>query len=234
MAIALVGKVSAGSAAGGDITTGAVNLTGADFLVTGDSYKIGGSGDKDSKDNQGNGTFTALTESSSGTDCTARVSYKAAPVVGASHTFTLDVSSSVTLPSIAGLGFSGVLQVNPFDVQNGATATAQSVATGSVTPTEAGSLLIAVLVVDRAVTGVGIGSGFTLAESVAFVTSQHLALYVAYLIHTTGAINPTWSWTTFANVAARIAVFKPAAVTPKSLPPIRRMNVFLTSKKRAA
>lgn len=216
MAITFVNSVSAGAGAGGgDITTAADDMSAADFLVAGLAWKAVGGGADDILDSQSN-TYTKLTPRSSGSDVSVRIDYKAAPSVSATHTFTGDVTPTGTsMPSVFGAGFSGVLQVAPFDTgkESGANATAQSISAGTITPSVDGALLIALLGVDRAAGApVTVNNGFTLMESVVFVTAQHQELHAAYLIQTTAAaISCTFSWPNFANVASVIAAFKPAA-----------------------
>jgi hypothetical protein len=101
----------------------------------------------------------------------------------------------------------------PFDVQNGATATAgSSLATGSVTPSAAGALILSGWAGMNGTSAPAVDSALTITATQNPLAGQCLAGAVAYKIQTTAAaINPTWSWTGTDHVAASVAVFKVAA-----------------------
>lgn len=216
MAITLVASISAGSAAGNDITSGAIDLSAANFIAAWLAWKAIGSGNDNITDSQGN-TYVRQTPSSNGSDISLRHDYVASPSVSASHTVTGDVTPTGTsIPSVGMAGFSGV-HATPADGENGSNGTTNSINTGSVTPSQNGSLIIASVGVDRDPVSVGVNNGFTLfavnSGSVAFSSGNHQAIHVAYLIQAVAAsVSCTFALGTFANVAARISVYKPAAV----------------------
>ncbi len=206
MAFALIAMTSAGSANSTSVTTSPINTTGANLIVISvSSYSLATA--PDFLDSKGN-TWTALTAKTSST-CRSRLFYRDIPTTDAAHTFT--AQTGVTYPSIAVAAFSGSL-ASPFDQESGAfnNSSVTSIQPGSITPSQGNCLLIA------GITGYGtsqlINSGFT-ASTVDVGGSLHFAGGIAYKIKTDSlAENPTWSWTTAAEVATVMASFK-AAVT---------------------
>jgi hypothetical protein len=114
--------------------------------------------------------------------------------------------------------FSGAHATAPFDVQNGATtAGAATLATGSVTPSQDNSLIVAGLGFNVSSAGPTINSSFTRSSWVNFGSGNNYGSAEAYLVQTTaGAVNPTWTKGNTEAAAATIAVFKPAAATPSA------------------
>jgi hypothetical protein len=127
--------------------------------------------------------------------------------VGTGHTFT--VSGTSLFQSLIASAFSGVATASPFDVENGAgSAGATSIATGSVTPSQANSLIVTT--VGSLWSSHSIDSGFTEIADVAYSAGNHFSIAAAYLVQSAAsAVNPTWSGPTSEDSAARIAVFKP-------------------------
>ena len=214
---ALISSVSAGSAAGNTITTGSIDTTGANFLVLTMGYLAGTA--PTISDSKGN-TWSALTASSN-TSSATRIFYVANPTVGTGHTFTATVTGGY--PAIAAMAFSGVKTSSPFDAENGAGSSGgTSIATGSITPSENGELLVTGLGTIGTSGGEAIDNSFTIQESVTFVGGQHSGLFVAWKVQSTAAaINPTWSWTTFGNITTRIASFKAGTSTNPSAPGVK-------------
>jgi hypothetical protein len=210
MAYALITSDSkAGTPTG--VTTDGVDTTGADLIVVNVGwYSNGGLNNTLAvSDSEGN-TWTALTIRST-TNIACRLFYVYNPSVGAGHTFTANDGANSPYPSIEMMAFSGAAAA-PFDQQNGATATATSIATGSITPTEDNELVVAGLAHENNSAGaVSINGGFT-ALKVAYVGGNSQGSGLARLIQTTAtAANPTWSITTSAESAAVIASFKAAS-----------------------
>jgi hypothetical protein len=210
MGYSLISSVSARSAAGNTITTGAIDTTAANLLVVHlGTYQAGPATLSDSKSN----TWTALTAHDSFSLLRSIIYYCNNPTVGSGHTFTATGTASYT--AICAAAFSGAIST-PFDVQNGGSITGQStVSTGSITPTQNGELIIAGLCSNNpgGLAGVSINSGFTIAESQDY-TANNFSSALAYLIQgTAGAVNPAWTWTAISNnEAASIASFKASAI----------------------
>jgi hypothetical protein len=105
--------------------------------------------------------------------------------------------------------WSGTATTSVFDSQNGNTASASTIQTGSVTPSYAGSLIIAVVGQDGAVAQ-SIDSGFTVMDNLG---PNPWGEATAYIIETSiVAKNPTWTMNGPSFLSANIAVFKPAGV----------------------
>jgi hypothetical protein len=207
MAFALVVNTGAGSTTANNVTTSAIDTTGASLIVCAVGSTHGVSANvSDSKSN----TWSSLTLRQPSSGVRHRLWYVASPVVGTGHTFTVTTSGGA--PAICVTAWSGA-HTSPFDVENGATTNSgTSLATGSITPSENDELVIAGISNDTAASARTIGSGFTITDDITYVAGQHKPSTQAYLIQTTAAaVNPTWSWTTSDRGAACIASFKIAA-----------------------
>jgi hypothetical protein len=198
------------------VTTGAINTTGASLLVV----TLNGYGTVDPatatvSDSKGNTWIacTSQTRSPSGSVTNTVIFYAWAPTVGASHTVTVNVNDylGVTFTAFAGIRTSS----NPLGAtQNGALITATAVTTmsaGSVTPSQAGTLVFANLGTGDGTSTFTIGGGFTVIDQVPWVSGTNESNASAYLVQgVASAVNPVWNWST-ANVAtATIAYFIPA------------------------
>lgn len=203
MAFSLIVNVAAGSTVNNTVTTGAVDTTGADFLVA--IVSDVGVGDIPAVSDSKSNSWTALTRKVIGF-AGSKIHYCQSPTVGSGHTFTAS-SAGASSPSIAVLAFSGSA-VSPFDVENGATGqSVSSLSTGSVTPSENNELVIAGVCWYPAGT-VSINGGFTISDQVNY-DGVHMGVGAAYLIQTSAAAaNPAWSGVSFSDVAATIATFK--------------------------
>lgn len=214
MAIAFVFSESKGTAINGG-TSDAVDSTGANLIVIGiHNYSTFALTVSDSKGN----TWTALTSYRTSNQSGIRFYYCLAPTVGSGHTFT--VSSTAAYPVITAMGFSGVKTSSPFDVENGAlNTTGTSRQPGSVTPAENGSLVIAGMTFNGAVTSPSVDSSMTLQETVPYLAANYMGALAAYYIQpTAAAINPTFSWTTSINNSSAICVFKPEPAAGLGIP----------------
>lgn len=193
--IIFLGSTHAESVAGGPVTTGGVDTTGANLIVLG---VVSSSAPPTLSDNKGN-TYTLLTQQSNG-GAWSGIAYCAGPIVGTGHTFTINGG----VPAIDVEWYSGAAS-SPFDVENGASGNATQ--PGSVTPSQPNSLVVCVA--GGSDTGaLTIDSGFTITNQTPLAGGVHYSLAMAYLIETSiVAQNPSWNTTTS---AAEIAVFKPA------------------------
>ncbi len=189
-------------------TTTAIDTTGANLIVVSLSYyHTGNTGDITITDSKGN-TWTLLTKYANATTAN-RLYYCKNANVGSGHTFTTPLLSAYYGISI--MAFSMANITTPFDVENGANSlSASSLATGSITPSQANSLIVAGLTFDNNAGGaVSIDSGMT-AISTAYSGGSSMGTGIAYKVQSTAAaINPTWNITNAAAVAASIAAFKP-------------------------
>jgi hypothetical protein len=156
-------------------------------------------------DSKGN-TWTGLTLKTTG-NAGSRIFYCAPTSVGSGHTFTVNSSNAFAFGVQAWSG----ANASPFDIENGATASGvTSIQSGSVTPTNANSLIVAAGSPTDNTSLYGVDSGFTATATVPFVGGTNEGLLMAYLKqNAAAAVNPTFSWTTSAAAAATIAVFKP-------------------------
>jgi hypothetical protein len=134
----------------------------------------------------------------------------------ATHTFTAAATPTSTISEIV-TGWTGNLMgSDPFDVQTGAmTAAGSSLATGSITPTFDGSLVISAGGMRSAITYTS--SPLTSIATINWVTGSIAGSGQAYVVQTTAtAVNNTWTMASSGQMAASIASFKPAgAVVPR-------------------
>ena len=189
-----------------------VDTTGATLLVVSASYYSGGSSFAVS-DGHGN-TWTPLTLRTVG-NIVHRIYYAKNPTVGPGASVNI-TGVSIYVVGVY-LAFAGVDPSAPFDGETGATAASgTSLATGSVTPSVSGALIIAGLGSDSA-TGISVSAGLT-ATTTNFAGGNNMAGGTGYVVQpSAAAINPTWSWTGVGGSAAGIAAFKPAAATPAAV-----------------
>lgn len=202
MAVSLVANVAIPGAPNGG-TSSSIDTTGATLLVihVADADAVATT----VSDSKGN-TWTPLAARQNSVE--SQLYYCASPTVGSGHTFTTSASSA--FPAGQVLAFSGV-DASPFDVQNGNTTTDSTIQTGSVTPAEDGSLIVAGVGHVRGVSPT-IGSGFAVTDSNALYGGTYYGAGAAYLVQTTAAaINPTWTLDSSGVLAATIAVFAPSA-----------------------
>lgn len=208
MAWTLIAHTKVAGLGGTPITTPAIDTTGADLLVIGISQESNGptsiAAISDSKGN----TWTSGTVHAVLNGVQTVIEWVPTPTVGTGHTFTLTKVDN---------NFAGALEVqawsgsatSPFGGQNGATVSgATSLATGSVSPGVAGSLIVAVLGSNN-VSSIAIDTGFTISDTNAFAGGSNYAGSLAYLAPDTAPVNPTWTWTSSAASSASIVVFKP-------------------------
>lgn len=208
MAIALVASVTVAGINGGP--TAAINTTGATLLAVGVSWHSGGVAPTLS-DSKGN-TWSSLTIHTGPTALRHRFDYCLSPTVGTGHTITVSGSASFLVGIV--YAYSGVAS---YQTESGnGHATTSPVASGSVTPSANGALVLTGLVaaLDAGTpTDAVAPAGFTLT-SVPQVGGSNFHQSAAYYLQPTGAaINPTWSWTggTYTSIGVSTAVFLPAA-----------------------
>lgn len=203
-------QTSTGASTGA--TTSAIDTTGADLLVACLSSNDGIATLSDSKSN----TWTPLTMTIGGAPPGVRLYYCRGGTVGTGHTFSSAGVSQYS--SVAVAAFSGA-HATPFDAENGSNGSGGTQATGSVTPSEAGELIIAGLAFNSAGSPLSIDAGFTIAEDANYVAGQSYGVGLAYLIQGAAAgVNPTWTRGGSSQNAAAIATFKAAAAAAAAMP----------------
>lgn len=191
------------------VTTDAIDTTGANFIAI--VLSSGGGSSATISDSKSN-TWTNLTLY---VDVfrSISMSYCYAPTVGSGHTFTGSLAGK---NSIAVAAFNNVA-TSPFDVENGNVGTTfgtnTPLSTGSVTPSQANSLLIAGLMGDSGLSAdMSIDSSFTIANSLkgSDISGGGYSCALAYKVLTSSsATNPSWTFSANPAVAAaNIAAFK--------------------------
>ncbi len=212
MGIALLTHTAAGTSNNNDITSSAIDTSGASLLVLGchDFDTAALSVITDSKSN----TWVPRTSYlNTGLERITLFYAQGSITVGSGHTFT--ATRTLAYPSIYAASFSGV-HATPYDTENGAASlSAAGFAPGSITPSEDNCLIISAVVTGSAGTAAPytVGSGMTLLDELG-ANSGGWGGGMAYKIQTsTAAINPTWSYTDTQRAAATIASFKAAAAT---------------------
>lgn len=207
MAITHIVTLGAAPGANGGVSS-AINTTGANLLVVSTAYYGGGviPAVSDSKTN----TWTPLTEHGAGGGVLSgsRIYYCLNPTVGTGHTFT--ITSSGGSPSAVIYAFSGVLS---FQTQGGATGTGTTIASGSMTPSGNGALVISgVCEWVNPSTDTIAPAGFTVTEvpGVNGVTMEGSAAWQVQSV--AASINPTWSFSvSHTHLAVSSAVFLPVS-----------------------
>lgn len=192
---------------GNQVTTDAIDTTGADLIVVAvGGYNGGGANTlTDSKSN----SWTKLTEYVVSTGGQVALFYCQAPTVGSGHTFTgAPVFNSYMVVSVS--AWSGSVST-PFDAENGASgSTVTTLQPGAVSPGADNELVITAVVWQFLSSTMSINGGFSISDQVDFNTSFGGAM--AYLVQTTAAsANPTWTFSVAEFEAATgIACFKAA------------------------
>lgn len=193
-------------------TTGAIDTTGANFILISIAYVNTIDSVTDSKGN----TYTALTEHANANLSKHRFYYVRNPTVGTGHTFT--VSGAQTYPGIVVHAFSDPVGAPIFESENGAAAASgTSIATGSVTPaTSLGSLVVSGVGVGDAsnVPTPDAGSGYVSSTRQPGVGGTAYCATLAYKIQVPAtATNTTWTWGASAVNSTSIAIFSSPAPT---------------------
>lgn len=204
MSFALVTSVAKQGAVS-SVTTSAIDTTGCDLLVANIFFSNGAAPNSAVTDSKGN-TWTAATKRNA-SDAANRFYYCKPTSVGSGHTFTIGPPN--TYGGIIVLGFSGAKAASPLDGQNGAnSASANALATGSLTPTENNCLLIYAATTAGNITAVDVG---TLQEVANGISGTTYGGGVGYQIQTTAtARNPSFSASVTNQMAASILAFKAA------------------------
>lgn len=211
--IAFVSGTCAASSDSNNVTTSAINTTGANFMIIGIGHAVS-TAVTTPTDSVGGNTWTALTGQDAPGNNGMVFYYAANPNTGASQTFT--ESPNNNFPSICVFAFSGVTTTSPFDVQNGSN-TASNVTTkqpGSVTPSQNNEVIVSAVSFGNAT--MSVDSGFTIPGSgqINGISGHSYGTAMGYLIQTSAsAVNPTWTVSVGSAqpLATVIATFKAPA-----------------------
>ncbi len=206
MAFTIISHAAAGSVDSNSATTGAIDTSGASlFAVFVSGYNsVDGALPSDSR--VGNDWVPVSPHDGGSTK--SRFFYVVNPVCGIGHTFT--VTQAGSYPSLCVVAVSGSLALSPFDQENGATGVADTQATGSITPTQDGELIVTGVTFDPSGT-TSIDAGFTILDQINQSGGQHFGSALAYKIQAVAsAVNPTWSVPGVTSLAVGIASFKVA------------------------
>lgn len=138
----------------GVTTTAGVDSTGANFAVVVGSYYTDAPSFSDNKGN----SYTRLN---------IYVNYAWRIVIGYAFGITAGSGHTITATPADFCGiysgfFSGISTSSPFDVENGGNGSGSPVNTGSITPSQAHTLIIAAINQSDTGTGISIDSGFTI------------------------------------------------------------------------
>lgn len=188
-------------------TTSSIDTTGASLLVVGVSSYGPPSGSATISDSKSN-TWTLLTLYA-GVDYGIQVYYATNPSVGSGHTVT--TGGGLSFPGLVFSAFSGVDTASPFDVENGNSAIASTNQAGTVTPSNANSLVISAAAIRQSgMLPTSIDGGFTILDQGGGVSG--IAVGMAYLIQTSiAAADPTWTFSASNASSITSAVFKAAS-----------------------
>ncbi len=188
-------------------TTASIDTTGMNLIVV----AVGGyhGATPTLSDSAGN-SYSTAPPADVGYDPMLRVFYKYAPTTSATHTFTLTGTNLYGKISVA--TFSGAA-TSPLDQElSNYSASATSLATGSITPTQDNELVLALISNNQPFGSTPTVSGYTVGP---WVTADGNAngAGIAYLIQTTAtATNPTWAWTTTSKSCVLAISFKAASI----------------------
>ncbi len=215
MAIAYIAGTAAQNNSSG-ATTGNINSSGGNFvgLINCHYDLIAAPAVSDSLGN----SYVGLTlQSPGGGGGAVREYYCENAVVGSSHNFT--TSGAASYSSIAAEVFSGVKTSSSFDAENGAASTGSvAFSPGSLTPAGSGELYITGLNVSLTGAGATPDMSFVQTAQLELIGGVSYGVCMAYKVHTSGALAPTWSWTGNAFVSTVVAAFKAAvfSAVPRS------------------
>lgn len=210
MTYSFVNSVSAGSSDTANVTTGAIDTTGANLLVLNVVWSSA-VGSVTISDSNGN-TWFPLTaaDSAGGSHVESQLYYAKNPIAGTGHTFTVTGSIGGITPSVAVEAWSGADIASPFDQENGfgQNTAGNTIQPGSVTPGQNNELLVTGILITAAFSGLAIDSSFAISEQVAN-GGTNWGCAIGHKVQTNlGAENPTWSWTGGTPSATVIATFR--------------------------
>lgn len=199
----LISSVVAGSTNATDVTSGAIDTTGATLLVGFTAWFLM-TGFGSFTDSKGN-TWTSVRASDNSGNCWAQMFYVASPTVGTGHTFTVTAAA----PPVVVMAFSGITLTSPLDVSSSHT----NGQTTPVTPNQNGSLLVAAVGDQATVTGMSIDTGFSAPIFFTWRGGMNFGGSMSYFVQTTAAmIGPNFTSTPIdgSQGPSFLVAFKPA------------------------
>lgn len=207
-------------------TSPSADTTGANLIVL--SYSLDRTQTATLSDNKGN-TYTKLTERNDGAASKVGIAYCSNPTVGSGHTFTISGNFSDMMIT----AWSGAAATSVFDVEaaGGSSVSSTTVQPGSITPSQANSLIISTLSsVQNTPTTVSINGGFAISDQSALAGGLNYGNAQAYLIQTAASSsNPTWTDTsTPQRMVATSAIFKS---TPGPSTSNRQFPITISSRQ---
>ncbi len=221
MSFALIsgGSNSGRSSSGNAVTSGTFNSVGADLLFAWTSWYTPGADCVITDTPSNAGSWQTLTKYSIAGQVSGRLSYIISPA-NTSGTHTVTSTGSSSFMSVEGAAFSaGGAPI--FDQETGATGSlVNSLATGSLTPAVAASLVISAIAYFGANNhpdpGTFANSSLDAIDDQLNYTGNGLGLAFGHKLSQASAINPLFTWAfSSANdpayVAATQAIFKPPA-----------------------
>ena len=210
----------------------------AGLAITAWSGSVGGNGSADQTNHATAFAFTAAS-ATIGAGGTAYVVNDVLTVSGGTFTtaakFTVTAVSSGAVTAVA-LQTAGAYTATPANpaATTGGTGSGctlnvtynsdTSLATGSITPTNNNSLIIAGLATDQAVGSLAISVG-TIQQNLVWTNGLTGAAIASFVQSTAAPINPSWSWTTAADAAAIVVSFPPALPSSYVGPPFTGVGV---------
>ena len=215
MSFSLIGTPVSVRGATSPQTTPTYDTTGADLLIAIVCHHNAAGGTPAVSDSKGN-TWTPRTAyDAGGNGHNVRIYYSVPTSVGSGHTAAFSTGGTFAYVSLFFAAFSGA-HATPYDVENGAIGSADTTQQpGSVTPNQAGSLIISALAFGNvSVTPTISGGGFSAAQDLTSGSPDNGAERGtwAYIIQgSASASNPSWDTSpTTIGWAGTNAVFKPA------------------------
>jgi len=213
-------------------TTASANTTGATLIVVVSTAYANRPTATPFTDSASNSYTGRTNQYEAGSLSTARIYDVTSPTTSASHTWTWEGGGNFDCADVWIYAFSGTATGTAFDVQNGATvaSAATTAQPGSVTPSNAGSLILTAVSNNvNSTAAFTINQSFTASTGVGFAGGGPSNGSAAYLIQgTAAALNPTWSGLSGSGgtgVALVIAVYKPGAGGAACTPTLSLLGV---------
>lgn len=206
-AISLVSHVGAHSTDTSNVTTGAIDTTGANLLILAAGFYPAITGVPTITDSKGN-TWTGLVAQDDG-QARVRLWYSTPTTVGAGHTFTL--AGSLTYPAIVVGAFGNAKPASPFDTQTGTAVPPGSTSfnSGALLPSLSNELIVSAIGLNQASGTLAVDSGMSIVDQVNGQGGSHDSIGMAYIVQTTAtSINPMWSWVFTTDGGVTTACFK--------------------------
>lgn len=199
----LVNSTSGAGHLGADAVSAPMDTTGASFIVVVASFSVT---QPSIVDNKGN-TYVSVGVHAGGFAAGHEVFVvQGTPVVGTNHIFTAGAGFAMNICVAAFTGVSPTFE----DDASATSASASALNTGSLTPLQNGSLLIAGWSTNNntGAADAAIDNGFQILENEPAVASSRVGCALAYLVQpTAAAINPQWSQPGASAVAASVSSF---------------------------